>query len=68
MTDSKKDNPGRTWGGRFRETMDEMVDRFNASIRFDKRLYAQDIQGSMAHCKMLAKQGIIKEDEASAIL
>ena len=39
--------------------MDEVVEKFNASIRFDARLYAQDIEGSMAHCRMLAKQGII---------
>jgi argininosuccinate lyase len=48
--------------------MDETVDRFNASISFDKRLYAQDIEGSMAHCKMLAKQDVIGEEEASIIM
>ncbi|MFC1581147.1 argininosuccinate lyase, partial [Thermodesulfobacteriota bacterium] len=46
----------KIWGGRFREKPDAIVDQFNASIHFDQRLYAQDIQGSMAHCRMLAKQ------------
>jgi argininosuccinate lyase len=58
----------KVWGGRFREGMDEVVDRFNASITFDRRLYAQDIEGSMAHCRMLAKQGIIDDEEASQML
>jgi argininosuccinate lyase len=58
----------KVWGGRFQKDMDEMVERFNASISFDARLYTQDIEGSMAHCRMLAKQGIINEDEASQIL
>ena len=44
------------------------MEKFNASISFDARLYAQDIEGSMAHCQMLAKQGIISEEEASQIL
>lgn len=58
----------KVWGGRFREETDSLVNKFNASIRFDCRLYTQDIQGSMAHCKMLARQGIISDDEASKIL
>ena len=58
----------KVWGGRFREDINEMVDDFNKSIRFDRRLYAQDIEGSMAHCRMLAKQKIITEDEASLII
>lgn len=58
----------KVWGGRFHANMDEILDRFNASIGFDKRLYAQDIEGSMAHCRMLAKQEIISEEEASQIL
>ena len=45
-----------------------MLERFNASLAFDRRLYAQDIEGSKAHCRMLAKQGIIPEAEASKIL
>jgi argininosuccinate lyase len=58
----------KIWGGRFRQNLDEIVDRFNASLRFDKRLYSQDIVGSMAHCRMLAKQGILKDEEASRII
>lgn len=58
----------KIWGGRFREKLDEVVDRFNASIRFDRRLYAQDIEGSMAHCRMLAGRNILSEQEASVIL
>ena len=58
----------KTWGGRFKEKTDEALDRFNASIAFDRRLYAQDIEGSKAHCRMLAKQGIITKAEASKIL
>ena len=62
------DEKSKVWGGRFQKGMDEVVEKFNASISFDARLYAQDIEGSMAHCQMLAKQGIISEEEASQIL
>ena len=58
----------KVWGGRFREETDALVNRFNASIGFDHRLYVQDIEGSIAHCRMLAKQKIITDDEASKIL
>jgi len=58
---------GKVWGGRFRGGLDDVVDRFNASISFDRRLYSQDIEGSMAHCRMLAKQEIISQQEASRI-
>jgi len=58
----------KTWGGRFKEQTDEALERFNASIAFDRRLYAQDIEGSSAHCRMLAKQGILTRAEASKIL
>jgi argininosuccinate lyase len=63
----KKKMSQKTWGGRFKETIDEVVDRFNASLRFDQRLYAQDIEGSIAHCHMLGEQGIISKEEASRI-
>lgn len=56
------------WGGRFTKETDQMVYDFNASILFDKRLYRQDIEGSMAHVKMLAKQQILTEEERDAIL
>jgi len=58
----------KVWGGRFRKETDALANTFNASIRFDSRLYVQDIEGSMAHCRMLAKQGIITDEEASQIL
>ena len=56
------------WGGRFTKDTDQMVYEFNASINFDKKLYKQDIQGSMAHVKMLAKQGILTIEDRDAIL
>ena len=56
------------WGGRFTKETDQMVYDFNASIRFDKRLFEQDIEGSIAHVTMLAKQGILTEDERDQIL
>ncbi|MCD7884397.1 MAG: argininosuccinate lyase [Lachnospiraceae bacterium] len=56
------------WGGRFTKKTDQMVYDFNASISFDKRLYRQDIEGSLAHVKMLAKQGILTEEERDAII
>jgi len=64
----KKRHMEKVWGGRFREDMDRAVERFNASISFDRRLYAQDIDGSMAHCRMLAKQEIISDDDAAIII
>jgi len=59
---------GKLWGGRFKSDTDKIVDSFNASIHFDKRLYKEDIEVSMAYSRMLAKQGIISKDEASTIL
>lgn len=56
------------WGGRFTKETDQLVYNFNASISFDKKFYRQDIEGSMAHVKMLAKQGILTEDEKTEIL
>jgi argininosuccinate lyase len=56
------------WGGRFTKETDQMVYDFNASILFDKRLYKQDIEGSMAHVKMLAKQEILTCEERDKIL
>ncbi len=55
------------WGGRFTKETDQKVYDFNASIGFDKRLYRQDIEGSMAHVAMLQKQGILTVDEKQAI-
>ena len=56
------------WGGRFTKETDQLVYNFNASIGFDQKFYRQDIQGSMAHVRMLAKQGILTEEEKDQIL
>ena len=56
------------WGGRFTKETDQLVYNFNASISFDQKFYKQDITGSMAHVKMLAKQGILTEGERDQIL
>ena len=56
------------WGGRFTKETDQLVYRFNASISFDRRFYRQDVEGSMAHVRMLAKQGILTEEEKEQIL
>ncbi len=56
------------WGGRFTKTTDEMVNDFQASISFDRRLYREDIAGSIAHAAMLAKTGIITGEDRDAIV
>ena len=56
------------WGGRFTKETDQLVYNFNASISFDKKFYRQDMEGSMAHVKMLAKAGILTEEEIDKIL
>ena len=57
----------KLWGGRFEKNTDSSVDDFNSSIRFDKRLYKYDIQGSIAHAKMLGNCGIIDNKESLLI-
>ena len=57
----------KLWGGRFEKSTNVMVDDFNSSIRFDKRLYKQDITGSIAHVTMLGKQDIIPQEDADTI-
>ena len=56
------------WAGRFQKTLDQKADDFNSSIRFDHRMYAQDIQGSMAHAAMLGRQGILPQAEVDKII
>ena len=56
------------WGGRFTKETDQLVYEFNQSIRFDQRFFAQDVRGSRAHVTMLAKQGILTEEERDEIL
>ena len=56
------------WGGRFNEPTDEFVARFTASVEFDQRMYRQDIQGSVAHAKMLTEAGVLTAQERDAII
>ena len=56
------------WGGRFTKETDKLVYNFNASINFDKKFYKQDMEGSIAHVKMLAKVGIVTEEERDKII
>lgn len=56
------------WSGRFEEGVDEFTQRFGASLPVDKAMYSEDIDGSIAHARMLAKQGIISADDAQAIV
>ncbi|QKF64374.1 argininosuccinate lyase [Campylobacter corcagiensis] len=62
MTENKK-----LWGGRFTQEASKLLEEFNASIGFDKNLYKFDIKGSIAHAKMLAKQGILSNYEKDQI-
>jgi argininosuccinate lyase len=58
----------KPWSGRFEKETDKLVEEFTASIPFDKRLYKQDIEGSIAHCSMLSKCKIITKSEAQKII
>ena len=58
----------KLWGGRFSQPTDKFVEEFTASIDFDQRMYRYDIQGSIAHCRMLARQAIIADAEATTII
>ena len=58
----------QVWGGRFTKETDQLVYNFNASITFDQKFYKQDIEGSIAHVTMLAKQGILTEQERDDIV
>ncbi|BAE53293.1 argininosuccinate lyase [Paramagnetospirillum magneticum] len=69
MTDTDKTKAASSmWGGRFAGGPAAIMQRINASIDFDKRLYAQDIRGSKAHCRMLVKQQILTEADGALIL
>ncbi len=72
MTKKKKNNSfsqgtGKAWAGRFSQKTAPEVERFTESISIDKRLYLQDIQGSIAHCRMLARQAILPSADARKI-
>lgn len=58
----------KLWGGRFTKETNQLVHNFNASLSFDQKFYKQDIDGSIAHVNMLAKQGIVTSEERFAIL
>ena len=75
MSNSKTKHPApannqenKPWGGRFTESTDAFVEEFTASVTFDQRMYAQDIAGSQAHARMLAKIGVLTEDECHSIV
>ena len=65
---SNDNTPAKPWSGRFNEPTDAFVEAFTASVGFDQRLYRYDIQGSIAHARMLARQGIITDQERDAII
>jgi argininosuccinate lyase len=58
----------KPWQGRFEQPMNKLVEEFTASVHFDKRLYRYDVEGSIAHCRMLAASKIISDEEASLIV
>ena len=58
----------KMWGGRFEKTTDEMINEFQASVAFDKRMYREDIRGSIAHAEMLANCGIISAEDREKIV
>ena len=58
----------KLWGGRFTKEENQLVHNFNESLSFDQKFYHQDIQGSIAHVTMLAKQGIVSEEDRKAII
>ena len=58
----------KLWGGRFTKETNQLVHNFNASLSFDKKFYHQDIEGSIAHVTMLAKQGIISQEDQDKII
>ncbi len=58
----------KLWSGRFEKEASKLLDEFNASLPFDKELYQEDIEGSMAHAKMLGKQGLLSQEEVESII
>ena len=63
-----KEQTNQSWGGRISEAMDGFVEQFNASVGFDRRLYRQDIAGSIAHATMLAEAGVLSPEDRQAIV
>ncbi len=67
MADDSANGHVKLWGGRFSQPTNELVDRLNASLPFDRRLAGQDIRGSIAHVRMLAQQGIVSQPDGEEI-
>ncbi|MFN4149051.1 MAG: argininosuccinate lyase [Rhodocyclaceae bacterium] len=67
MSDHTDASSAKVWSGRFSEPVADLVKRYTASVFFDRRLWRQDIQGSLAHARMLARQGIISAADLAAI-
>ena len=65
---ARKISMAQLWGGRFTKETDKLVYNFNASISFDQKFYKQDMEGSIAHVKMLASVGILTEEERDQII
>jgi len=65
---AEHDTSAKPWGGRFQGATDALVEAFSASVHFDRRLYAHDIRGSIAHAAMLAAVGVLSESERDAIV
>ena len=57
----------KMWSGRFSASASSLLDQFNASIMYDRKLYREDIEGSLAHARMLTKQGILNSEELAQI-
>lgn len=68
MSDNNSDKNKSLWGGRFQEKTDAFVQRFTASESFDRRFYAQDIRGSIAHATMLNQTGVLSDEDFKAII
>jgi argininosuccinate lyase len=65
--DNQLANKAQAWSALFSEPMSELVKRYTSSVFFDKRLWAADIQGSLAHAEMLTAQGILSSEDHAAI-
>ncbi len=59
---------GKAWGGRFEEETDRLVESFSSSLAFDQRLYPYDIEGSIAHCKTMARAGVFTPEETKELI
>jgi len=68
MTGKRKPEQRKPWGGRFRQSTDPKVEAFTSSLAIDRRLYRQDIAGSIAHCKTLQRAGVLTRREADKLI